>query len=105
MNPGRELDKEIAEKVFGLKVERIKAFGNPDWHYKNDDGSFTVVPQYSKHIASAWPIAQRFGMTVFATGQQGKAFARVEGRSIHEQGDSEPHAICLAALRAKDAGL
>lgn len=121
MTPSRDLDAEIARKVFGFHVERVKAFGNPDWHYK-DGNAWIVVPQYSRHIASAWLVVEKvkdwrpnpgeYGLepdhpqcfTVEHTGEKwcaGWAPINLDGNmTVEAEADTAPLAICLAALKA-----
>lgn len=98
MNPGRELDALVAEKVLGWK-------------------RFPLDPpeclEYSTDISAAWKVFEQFKLSQLVRAQLQRAFdehvchfweysngdVRIhEGRS-----NSMPHAICLAALRAVGA--
>lgn len=105
MNPSRELDKLVAEKVFGYEVVQHNQVGRPDWHYKLD-GALVLLPQYSKHIASAWLVVEKLRSTSLAMGlavgtnYDNKWFVADYGGAKLSAGDTAPHAICLAALKA-----
>lgn len=119
MNPGRELDALVAKKVFGHTVIDYNQIGRADKHSKNDDGSLTLVPQYSKHIAAAWMVVEKLNESGF--GYCIEKSPVVEGTTawfvpkqilpeghvctedivhISHTSNSVPHAICLAALKA-----
>lgn len=72
MNPGRELDALIAEKVMGFKDVHFKVcstFGldTSDWHMTPDArypyaiarGCTLQVPHYSTDIAAAWEVVEK----------------------------------------------
>lgn len=104
MNPGRELDALIAEKVMGLNlVEKI-------------DECHTFIanlPYYSTDIKAAWEVIEHFAND---TGARLELRALLEpdcvgyrafecaftGNNFGEPivGKTAPHAICLAALKA-----
>lgn len=108
---GRELDAEVAERVFGFKVVRDPN----DIDLIAQDDSFVPtrrVPPYSTDIAAAWLVVEKLSdrfhcriKTPFMAGE--KYFAGFtplgvtgwNGRPDHEgSGDTAPLAICLAAL-------
>lgn len=125
MNPGRELDKLIQEKVFGSEVVEQNQVGRPDWFYKVGD-ALVLVPQYSMHIASAWKVVEKAKIEAIVKMEDGRWHAHVssseyfgdddevhlqEGAEINSYyeiliyekdetfGATAPHAICLAALK------
>lgn len=102
---GRELDKLVAEKVFGQTVVEHKPFGRVDFATKNDDGSLTVVPRYSEHIASAWLVVERMNGFILSLqgvpGEWSAEFTSIAFQyAVRAEFEAAPHAICLAALRA-----
>ena len=56
---GRELDALVAEKVFGLAVDRVQFATADTTGYKSDDGFRYPVPRYSRDIASAWGVVDK----------------------------------------------
>lgn len=121
MNPSRELDQLIAEKVFGHEVvDEKSSVGGRDKFYKLGE-ALVVVPPYSTNIAAAWMVLEELrsrgyqfvidaecircgGYSVYPRKQpQGMApidFWIKELDAPMEYSDSAPHAICLAALKA-----
>lgn len=93
MNPGRELDKLIAEKVMG-----VSAMTN----------QHLDCPHYSTDIAAAWDVVEKLNSLDYAiildnmTNSLGtwQAHFKKDRFSISiTEGDSMPYVICLAALR------
>jgi len=91
MKPGRELDTLVAEKVMGLNHDKLD--GYPAY--------------YSTDIAAAWEVVEKLIPDCFLTLQwiEGWEVSHFEpgpyGGHMHlAHGDSAPHAICLAALKA-----
>lgn len=114
MNPGRELDALIAEKLFGLNLtdaftgeERPITSGVALQYLDRMSG----VPNYSTDIAAAWEVVEKiihpefvsswqFDIRVESWPKKYKAkFSNGGGAHIAHE-DSAPHAICLAALKA-----
>lgn len=102
MNPGRELDAKVAELVYGKKVADTKSgFGRTDKHAVNPDGSYTVIPHFSTHIAAAWEIRNKVKIKRVTWIEEGKEMAHYgEGENDFAIGETAAHAICLAALKA-----
>lgn len=121
MNPGRELDALIAQKVFGFKLIDQAQLGRKDKWYWHGEAT-VLVPPYSSHIVAAWQVVEKLkiikapdytdelnDMPIFVR------FLPYEGkweagwaRSYYQQAylceaDTAPHAICLAALKAMGA--
>ena len=97
MNPGRELDALVAEKVFGETIFKHKA----DWE----------PPEYSTDISAAWEVVNKLsgGFYFSIDGQwRSQLTGKISWRSRFKpsldapyiSGDTAPHAICLAALKA-----
>jgi len=111
LKPGRELDALVAEKVMGWK--KIKP-PNPSfkltWMWDRLEGALIedaqLTPRYSTDIAAAWEVVGKF----FKDGKQTAVLSRPwlippdyyawiqYGKRC--PGESAPHAICLAALKA-----
>lgn len=122
MNSGRELDREIAEKVMGYTdldwqeqrhLSRKQLVGiRPDERpspYTGHRAKY-LVPKYSTDIDAAWEVVGRMrelGWSLMLVSYPG---ARSEcqvtfHKNLHETGaelsfGAAPHAICLAALKA-----
>lgn len=122
MNPGRELDALIAEKVFGWTD--LKKLHGCDV-YSGFPAGFTpatdhpserwIVRKYSTTIADAWAVIEKLFQLGWDTEVQGfddlsssgKPYYRVRVARIDNQASAQidfshraPHAICLAALKA-----
>lgn len=126
MKPGRELDALVAEKVMGwtncnpVATWDRWAYGDPgdDWTDVENEwcrgygvspyNKYFMIPfpRYSVNIADAWAVVEKMSV------QQGFAMADrgLPGTDVAWQadfalsgpimGESAPHAICLAALKA-----
>lgn len=109
MNPSRELDALVAEKVMGWKWEddRLTIEG----HYKDENGEYHSSFFPSTDIAAAWEVVEKFDRYEIVktelplpTGEVWKPHVVLShwkkdsfGTAF---GDTVPHAICLAALKA-----
>ena len=119
MEPGRELDALIAEKVMECSVSYIIHSPEPrcgcrSQHHNGrvgeayiDHGQLCVlraIPEYSTNIAAAWEVVEKMrenqtvGIHEYSEGWEvvliGPGCAVADG-----QADTAPHAICLAALQ------
>jgi hypothetical protein len=67
------------------------------------DGHGEMIPNYTTDIAAAWEVVLKFGVTISGPMEDGTWIASCGPRSRYstEHGTSAPHAICLAALKAK----
>lgn len=118
--PGRELDALIAEKVMGLKKgEYYVDYSRLTVQERNvidrcQGWAPELLRPYSTDIAAAWqvveklklhPKAAEYGVMVGASPNGGYfcwlASRDCEAAKIYAAGDTGPHAICLAALRAR----
>lgn len=101
MNPGRELDREVAEKVMRVGPDHIK------------DGLYKHKP-YSTDIAAAFEVLKAVhkkleGWLYWELGGNvcrwyDSAQSGAEGNPVYwANGESTAHAICLAALKAVGA--
>lgn len=112
MKAGRELDALVWEKVCG----GIAHHYHGGWPF---DAAGLPIPKLSTDVAEAWSFVERFGFMVHpcALGPDGKpagywvGYPRdghtglvgdVENETV-AFGDTAPHAICLAALKAVEA--
>lgn len=100
MKPGRALDALIAEKVMGYSI-------SPKEECSHGRGCLVhgMFLHYSTDIAAAWEVLARLAggcildvgsakTTVYAN------FGTMEDGTLLSEGDTTPHAICLAALEA-----
>jgi hypothetical protein len=129
MNPGRELDKLIATKVMGLKLESLSC--DPNVTMVRDDVGDTTrfvyldIPKYSTDIVAAWGVVEKvksmrpdpkeFGLEpghhqdflIEFTGsvwRVGWVPMNLEGNmTIQGFAETAPAAICEAALAALEA--
>jgi hypothetical protein len=107
MNPGRELDSLIAEKVMGEK------FVPYDLMLTSYPGNTVyATPPYSTDLAAAWEVMEKLGLAIGKNEIYPElgAYVCLESMSEGESwlfnsnyatyADTAPHAICLAALKA-----
>ncbi len=125
MEPGRELDALVAEKVFGKTVSWGGDPGGTIIPWLGDlEGIQGECPAYSTDIASAWEVvdwvsAIEWGFALFhypGLSSNGFGYVVAFARSLrpysleivtlgdpekvkHAHSNDLPHAICLAALK------
>lgn len=102
MKPGRELDALVAENVFGIESTTISPTGIDVLVKK---GTVRPIPHYSTNIAAAWEVVERFSYFTITQSKLDKELYHAEfkgrlGEFFIAEGESAPHAICLAALKA-----
>ncbi len=121
MQPGRELDALVAEKVMGITREQMDRYKNLPSYAASYDGAVEEPRRYSTDITSAWSVVEKLqssnpywdetGKEAFLAFQMSPAWG-VEGAcwmvnfgdsTTLEFGKTAPHAICLAALKAVGA--
>lgn len=111
MNPGKELDAEVASKVMGW-VNETKFVHN--WTRPSDipgptRNDLSDIPNYSTDLNDAWKVVEKIytlqrGLT-FQIHDRGHGFiVQFHDYTCEEQywvdnGESIPHKICLAAIR------
>jgi hypothetical protein len=116
MKPGRELDALIHQYVFGVDAGDI--------YYDDTHQEIMIsLPKYSTDISAAWEVAQKIvdmdddhQFEIHLSPSQDKectASVRYWDKTNHDDpvlagpfyilGESAPHAICLAALKAVGA--
>lgn len=118
MEPGRELDALIAEKVIGLEVVKNKSGSKRGGYYYSIGDAYwcdiqgemyisNSLSRYSTDIAAAWEVVEKLTFVFTLTTNPPYAPTTPEtewmasfnaDESVH--GCSAPHAICLAALKA-----
>lgn len=109
----REIDKLVAEHVFGLEIFEFTSGDNPPelWtHGKNDDDSDDNLWHYSTSIADAWAVRDAMAKRIFSKRQMFTESCRklISDKMECDEGihHSEvilritPEIICLAALSA-----
>jgi hypothetical protein len=118
MNPGRELDALVAEKVMDLSLASlpeardegsgvmVSSLSEGDLYFWDRfEREWSPVPKYSTDIAVAWEVVVKIremkpvDFNLFWNGE----IAYAEFKPINDNrkiGDTAPHAICLAALEA-----
>jgi len=121
LKPGFELDAVVAEKVMGWGISGCEMNGwNNDmvvinmskpsnttsiWHpeLKRDySRNRTPLPSYSTSIKAVWEVVERFKHpTIWFCAEHNKWACSFEiPNHIESLGNTAPHAICLAALKA-----
>lgn len=115
LEPGRQLDALVAEKVMGrgwcqLMHENACVDGKPRKCACGATGfPFEHHPPFSTDIAAAWEVVEKLNL-LGRYDLRGEAAAWVLGEDINAdewlvfaEGSSAPHAICIAALKAVGA--
>lgn len=119
MKPSRELDALVAEKVMGISKEQINEWLKRHGEYSYSFNEVHKFPYYSTDIASAWEVVEKLELfkrkQPFDGGEyhqycqlwqdddeKGKwTIGDFESQLfILAEGETAPHAICLAALKA-----
>jgi hypothetical protein len=103
MQPGRELDALVAERVMGWtdfwrRGEHILYGYPPVERSMGIDAERHPVPHYSTDITAAWELVEKFRLTVTPWSTQGWIATVEPGEGWYSPADTAPHAICLAAL-------
>jgi hypothetical protein len=110
MKPGRKLDALVSKKIFGEKFPFNRQFKDYYRPWAEDPIAFESCPPYSSDIGEAWKVVEKlltllpnqdfhiehwvdFGWQVSSCYELGEWKKRVRGETL-------PHAICLAALKA-----
>ena len=112
MEPGRELDALVAEKVMAYTRNADGSFLNAVGYHLSADNvcaeEYNRLPHFSTDIAAAWEVVEklrpRFEFNAFVY-ENGVRVAFWKKRTCGEiagfcVADEIPHAICLAALKA-----
>ena len=101
LEPGRELDALIAEKVMGIKEGQVFQTSKGSYSYK-------PYPYYSTDIAAAWEVVEKlsavwsFELETYRDNSIRCFFRQHDHQElcVMQFSNSAPHAICLAALKA-----
>lgn len=120
MKPSRELDALVAERVMGWTEIESKGhvfiesqiLGVKPGTIASATGYKPkfVVPHYSTDIAAAWDVVGKFDYLYLFRGKSmfdGKYECKLVGVDSFDfcaYGETAPHAICLAALKALEGG-
>lgn len=106
MKPGRELDCAVAEKVMGwtrvpAESGRKELWAYPEMHPEANMWN-VEVPNYSTDISTAWKVVEKIGNIVLSgpEAESNKWLATFDTEKGSSWGNTAPHAICLAALKA-----
>lgn len=108
MKAGLELDALIAEKVMGwhfVGTFTLDPELNCDRWARDQNGLeryFHEVPKYSTDIAAAWQVVEKmivYSEHHFLLDKGGAWLCRFREGGL-SPGETAPHAICLAALKA-----
>jgi hypothetical protein len=100
MKSGRELDALVAEKVMGIKDVRITKGLGPVYDFTGTQGMpRKTVPHYSTDIAAAWDVINQHHFAINLHRVGAAWYVKLDGE-FEAAGESAPHAICLAALKA-----
>ena len=99
MNTGelRELDAKVAEKLFG-----------EEWTHMTRDYVWSDIPEYSTDIKAAWLVVEKLReeyepIKIIVWDKAVHVFIGMDER-VFVDAPTAPEAICLAALKAVDAG-
>lgn len=120
LQPGRDLDAMVAEKVMGMVDNRPSGrsgemWGIMDWFAPGEPAWAPNFPTYSTSISAAWEVVEKMrgdGWYVRITDTKSPLGHRWMVSFDTEEGlhplytaysETVPHAICLAALRAVGA--
>ncbi len=105
MEPGKALDRMIAEKVMGWKKVYDNSSAVP-WRWDQNEGcsrfNGQIVPRYSTDIEDAWKVWERLiELGASPVIDRRGVYAEVSDYEdeIPQEGVSVPHAICLMALK------
>jgi hypothetical protein len=115
MTPGRELDAVIAEKVMGW-TRLSHPYGEQT--HKTLDGRTILadflsapdgmkLPHYSTDISAAWEVVEKLRelgwyLAIHSDPKRGYFATIPRADGIQIESETAPHAICLAALKAKE---
>ena len=98
MQPGRELDALIAEKVMGQNTRGLSGCGS--WGCGCSSDPYPHLPKYSEDIAAAWRVVEKLDGTYEPVIERHGPGWTAWFDSNQAWADTAPLAICLAALKA-----
>jgi Phage ABA sandwich domain len=95
----REIDRLVAEKVMGLKID--------DYYFVLDEKGLREgeLLNYSTNIEDAWQVVEKLDVEEFSISKFGKEYhvwveTELGGEGFLIKSKTAPLAICLAALKA-----
>jgi hypothetical protein len=97
-----QINREIAEKVMGWIQNGTAAYSDPN----NGEVWFWDEWNPAERIDHAWMVVEKLGATIQVGPNHDKSvcyFWLGNGVGAHEEADTAPMAICLAALEAVKA--
>jgi hypothetical protein len=97
MKSGRELDLIVAEKVMGLTTMPERGCEGP-WYFT--ENRWCALPFYSQNISAAWEVVEKMKEDFCISLIKDLGYSADFGGWLSDA-DTAPHAICLAALKAK----
>jgi len=102
MNPSRELDALVAEKVMGwTAIQRVENILGVDYNGIDPTvNSIRRIPEYSWKIQDAWLVVEKFDELILEVKSKNSCVAVIGG--LEAYAETAPHAICLAALKAAE---
>jgi len=107
MKPGPQLNLQVAERCFKIRVETIK--GKPTDVSSKGNSQWATIRSYSTVDQDAWVLVDLYRFTYdysFKMERRGKkkvlAVFAGNGKSFKSFGETIPHAICLAGLKVSD---
>jgi Phage ABA sandwich domain len=106
MQPGRELDLLVAEKVMGLTIDSAMCYpaNKEECDIFRNGAFYKVCPYYSIDITTAWEVVEKIKESndpFYLSFYDHKYLCQFAKDKDHAIADTAPHAICLAALKAK----
>lgn len=115
MNPGRELDMLVAEKVMQWRCETLWSKLSGEYIGKCENYGRACAqhcPSYSTDIADAWEVVEklqpRWVVNISCLGDHLVTITGmkkdIEQKRFQSHEYSAPHAICLAALNTLEEG-
>jgi hypothetical protein len=107
MKAGRELDRLVAEKVMGWKVE----YGELGHEHFTENGEIKFLPFYSTNISDAWQVVEKLKLefickVIGLTNDHKDWFCSFTPIGLGAYGnaayaETAPLAICLSSLKVK----
>jgi hypothetical protein len=114
LEPGRELDALVWQALNGQEVNVLKCryVGGDIQPHAGYPAGHISPPHYSTDIAAAWEVVEKMleaysGVEIYLENERCEVHcdgARDEWDDlVYIRGDTAPHAICIAALKAMEA--
>ena len=107
MKPGNELNAIVAEKIFGWEIYQDQDQRDRSYVKHNAGGGY-LLPDFSCDMGAAYQVVQEMikrdyvnRFTMVETQSWHKCYFGKDNDEFAEKGESVPHAICMAALKAE----